>query len=133
MVAGILALGINYGAYMTEIFRAGIQSVGIGQREAALAIGMTQRQLMQRIVLPQAIRLVIPPIGNQFIAMLKDTALVSVTGFVWEILWRAQKQGRAYFRNLEALFIAAIFYWILTIIFSLIQGRVEAYLAKGDR
>ena len=114
-------------------FRAGIQSVGIGQREAALAIGMTQRQLMQRIVLPQAIRLVIPPIGNQFIAMLKDTALVSVTGFVWEILWRAQKQGRAYFRNLEALFIAAIFYWILTIIFSLIQGRVEAYLAKGDR
>ena len=133
MVAGILALGINYGAYMTEIFRAGIQSVGIGQREAALAIGMTQRQLMQRIVLPQAILLVIPPIGNQFIAMLKDTALVSVTGFVWEILWRAQKQGRAYFRNLEALFIAAIFYWILTIIFSLIQGRVEAYLAKGDR
>ena len=118
---------------MTEIFRAGIQSVGAGQREAALAIGMNQRQLMQRIVLPQAIRLVIPPIGNQFIAMLKDTALVSVTGFVWEILWRAQKQGRAYFRNLEALFIAAIFYWILTIIFSLIQGRVEAYFAKGDR
>ena len=133
MTAGILALGINYGAYMTEIFRAGIQSVGAGQREAALAIGMNQRQLMQRIVLPQAIRLVIPPIGNQFIAMLKDTALVSVTGFVWEILWRAQKQGRAYFRNLEALFIAAIFYWILTIIFSLIQGRVEAYFAKGDR
>jgi polar amino acid transport system permease protein len=131
--AGVLALGLNYGAYMTEIMRAGIQSVGIGQREAALAIGMTQRQIMQRIVLPQAFRLVIPPIGNQFIAMLKDTSLISVTGFVWEILWRAQKVGRANFRNLEALLIAAVFYWIITIIFSAVQARVEAHMARGER
>ncbi|MCB8925473.1 MAG: amino acid ABC transporter permease [Ardenticatenaceae bacterium] len=131
--AGVLALGLNYGAYMTEIMRAGIQSVGVGQREAALAIGMTQRQIMQRIVLPQAFRLVIPPIGNQFIAMLKDTSLISVTGFVWEILWRAQKVGRANFRNLEALLIAAVFYWIITIIFSAVQARLEAYLARGER
>jgi polar amino acid transport system permease protein len=115
--AGVLALGINYGAYMTEIMRAGIQSVGIGQREAALAIGMNQSQIMRRIVLPQAMRLVIPPIGNEFIAMLKDTALISVTGFAWETLWRAQKVGRANFRSLEALLIAAVFYWIITIIF----------------
>lgn len=131
--AGVLALGLNYGAYMTEIMRAGIQSVGIGQREAALAIGMTQRQIMQRIVLPQAFRLVIPPIGNQFIAMLKDTSLISVTGFVWEILWRAQKVGRANFRNLEALLIAAVFYWIITIIFSAVQSRIEARMARGER
>jgi polar amino acid transport system permease protein len=131
--AGVLALGLNYGAYMTEIMRAGIQSVDLGQREAAQAIGMTQPQIMRRIVLPQALRLVLPPIGNQFIAMLKDTSLISVTGFVWEILWRAQKVGRSNFRSLEALLIAAVFYWIITIIFSVIQGKLEEYLARGER
>lgn len=131
--AGVLALGLNYGAYMTEIMRAGIQSVDVGQREAALAIGMTQPQIMRRIVLPQALRLVIPPIGNQFIAMLKDTSLISVTGFVWELLWRAQKQGRANFRSLEALLIAAVFYWIITIIFSAVQAQIESNLSRGYR
>lgn len=131
--AGVLALGLNYGAYMTEIMRAGIQSVDLGQREAAQAIGMTQPQIMRRIVLPQALRLVLPPIGNQFIAMLKDTSLISVTGFVWEILWRAQKVGRSNFRSLEALLIAAVFYWIITIIFSIVQGKLEEYLARGER
>lgn len=131
--AGVLALGLNYGAYNTEIMRAGIQAVDIGQREAALAIGMTQGQIMRRIVLPQALRLVIPPIGNQFIAMLKDTSLISVTGFVWELLWRAQKQGRASFRSLEALLIAAVFYWIITILFSIVQARIEERLAQGVR
>lgn len=133
MTAGVLALGINYGAYNTEIVRAGIQSVGVGQREAALAIGMTNNQIMRRIVLPQALKLTIPPLGNQFIAMLKDTSLVATTGFVWELLWRAQKVGRANFRSLEALLIAAVFYWIITIIFSAIQDRVEARLARGER
>jgi polar amino acid transport system permease protein len=133
MTAGVLALGINYGAYNTEIVRAGIQSVGIGQREAALAIGMTNTQIMRRVVLPQALRLTIPPLGNQFIAMLKDTSLVATTGFVWEILWRAQKVGRANFRSLEALLIAAVFYWIITIIFSAIQDRIEARVARGER
>ncbi|MCZ2114873.1 MAG: amino acid ABC transporter permease [Anaerolineae bacterium] len=133
MTAGVLALGINYGAYNTEIVRAGIQSVGIGQREAALAIGMTDGQIMRRIILPQALKLTIPPMGNQFIAMLKDTSLVATTGFVWEILWRAQKVGRANFRSLEALLIAAVFYWIITIIFSAVQDRIEARLARGER
>lgn len=131
--AGVLALGINYGAYNTEIVRAGIQSVGIGQREAALAIGMTQSQITRRIVLPQALRLIIPPMGNQFIAMLKDTSLVATTGFVWEILWRAQKVGRANFRSLEALLIAAVFYWIVTIMFSFVQDRIEARVARSER
>jgi len=131
--AGVLALGLNYGAYNTEIMRAGIQAVDIGQREAALAIGMTQGKIMRRIVLPQALRLVIPPIGNQFIAMLKDTSLISVTGFVWELLWRAQKVGRANFRSLEALLIAAVFYWIITIMFSIVQANIEERLARGVR
>lgn len=131
--AGVLALGLNYGAYMTEIMRAGIQSVDAGQREAAKSMGMSQFQIMRFIVLPQALRLVIPPIGNQFIAMLKDTSLFSVTGFVWELLWRAQKQGRANFRSLEALLIAAVFYWIITIIFSAFQAQIELRLSRGYR
>ena len=131
--AGVLALGLNYGAYMTEIMRAGIQSVDAGQREAAQAMGMTPFQIMRLIILPQALRLVIPPIGNQFIAMLKDTSLISVTGFVWELLWRAQKQGRANFRSLEALLIAAVFYWIITIIFSAFQAQIEKRLSQGYR
>lgn len=133
LTAGVLALGINYGAYNTEIVRAGIQSVGVGQREAALAIGMTNGQIMRRIVLPQALKLTIPPLGNQFIAMLKDTSLVATTGFVWELLWRAQKVGRANFRSLEALLVAAVFYWIITILFSAVQDRIEARVARGER
>lgn len=133
MTAGVLALGINYGAYNTEIVRAGIQSVGVGQREAALALGMTNGQIMRRVILPQALRLTIPPLGNQFVAMLKDTSLVATTGFVWEILWRAQKVGRSNFRSLEALLIAAVFYWIITIIFSAVQDRIEARVARGER
>jgi len=131
--AGVLALGINYGAYMSEIFRAGIQSIGIGQREAALALGMTHGQILRRIILPQALRLIVPPTGNEFIAMLKDSALISVTGFVHEILWRAQRAGRANFKSMEALLIAAIFYWLMTIIFSTVQARLETQLAKSER
>lgn len=133
LAAGVLALGLNYGAYMTEIMRAGIQSVDAGQREAAQTMGLNHFQIMRYIVLPQALRLVIPPIGNQFIAMLKDTSLISVTGFVWELLWRAQKQGRANFRSLEALLIAAVFYWIITIVFTAFQAQIEAHMARGYR
>jgi polar amino acid transport system permease protein len=131
--AGVLALGLNYGAYMSEIFRAGLGSVGKGQREAAIALGMNPRQTMQRVVLPQALRFAIPPIGNDFIAMTKDSALVAATGFVHEVMWRATRVGRAQFNNLEALIIAAMFYWIMTIILSYIQGIIEARLARGDR
>lgn len=133
LFAGVLALGLNYGAYMSEIFRAGLASVGKGQREAAIALGMTPWQTMKRIVLPQALRFAIPPIGNDFIAMTKDSALVSATGFVHEVMWRATRVGRAQFNNLEALIIAAAFYWMMTILLSYIQGIIEARLAKGDR
>jgi polar amino acid transport system permease protein len=132
-VAGVIALGLNYGAYMSEIFRAALGSVGKGQREAAIALGMTPWQTMKRIVLPQALRFAIPPIGNDFIAMTKDSALISATGFVHEITWRATRVGRAQFHNLEALIVAAMFYWIMTIILSYVQGIIEARLARGDR
>jgi polar amino acid transport system permease protein len=132
-VAGVVALSLNYGAYMSEIFRAGIQSVGKGQREAALALGLTQSQTMRRIVLPQALRVVIPPVGNEFIAMLKDSSLVAMTGFVREIMWRARDVGQSNFRGLEALLVAALWYWVMTLIFSAIQSRVEQRLARGER
>jgi polar amino acid transport system permease protein len=131
--AGVLALGLNYGAYMSEVFRAGISSVGKGQREAAIALGMTNGQMMRRIVLPQAMRFAIPPMGNDFIAMTKDSALVAATGFVHELMWRAVKVGRAQFHNLEALIMAAIFYWVMTLFLTAIQSRIEARLSKGDR
>lgn len=131
--AGVIALGLNYGAYMSEIFRAGLSSVGTGQREAAMALGMTASQMMRRVVLPQALRFAIPPVGNEFIAMTKDSALVAATGFVHELMWRATKVGRAHFRNMEALIMAAIFYWIMTLLLTSIQSRIEARLSKGDR
>jgi len=131
--AGVIALGLNYGAYMSEIFRAGLSSVGKGQREAAIAIGMTPAQTMQRVVLPQALRFAIPPTGNEFIAMTKDSALVSATGFVHELMWRSTKVGRAQFHNLEALIMAAMFYWAMTLLLSYLQSRIEASLSKGDR
>jgi polar amino acid transport system permease protein len=132
-VAGVLALGLNYGAYMSETFRAGLSSVGKGQREAAMALGMTPGQTMKRVILPQALRFAIPPMGNDFISMTKDSALVSATGFVHELMWRATKVGRAQFNNLEALIMAAMFYWVLTLILTYFQGKLEARLAKGDR
>lgn len=133
LFAGVIALGLNYGAYMSEIFRAGLASVGRGQREAAMALGMTPWQTMKRIILPQALRFAIPPIGNDFIAMTKDSALVSATGFVHEIMWRATRVGRAQFNNLEALIMAAVFYWLMTIVLTYIQSIIEARLAKGER
>lgn len=132
--AGVLALGLNYGAYMTEIFRAGIMSVGHGQVEAAEALGMTYRQRLRRVVLPQAIRMVIPPTGNEFIAMMKDSALISLLGSVvsqMEIFRRAQLVGRADFRPLEAFVVAAALYWILTSIFQFFQTRLERRLSSG--
>jgi polar amino acid transport system permease protein len=132
--AGIVGLAVNYGAYMTEIFRAGIQSVPHGQAEAAEALGMTYRQRMRRIVLPQAFRVIVPPTGNEFIAMMKDTALVSLLGT--SIEWadpfrRATLLGRRDFRSLEALLVAALMYWLLTAIFSFFQRKLENRLAKG--
>ena len=134
VMAGIVGLSLNYGAYMTEIFRAGIQSVSHGQGEAAEALGMTYRQKMRRIVLPQAMRVIIPPTGNEFIAMMKDTALLSFLGAA--IFWsdpfrRATLLGRADFKNMEALLVAAACYWALTAVFTFFQRKMETRVGKG--
>ena len=128
--SGILALSLNYGAYMTEIFRAGIQSIGHGQSEAALAIGMTRWQMMRRIILPQAVRVIIPDIGNQFIAMQKDSAQVSVMG-IWEMTFRANRFARQDSKFMEMFLIAALFYWLLTIVSSWLEGLLERRLAHA--
>jgi polar amino acid transport system permease protein len=131
---GIVVLGLNYGAYMTEIFRAGIQSVSHGQSEAAEALGMTYRQKMRRVVLPQALRVIIPPTGNEFIAMMKDTALISILGQgieSMELFRRAQLLGNADVRPTEALVTAAAIYWTLTAVFTFFQSRLERRMSKG--
>ena len=129
---GILALGFNYGAYMTEIFRAGIEAVPPGQVEAAKSLGMSGRTTFRRIVLPQAFRIVTPAIGNDFIAMLKDSSLVSVIG-IQEILWRAQAAGRPTFQSMQTILVAALVYWTMTILFSVLQSRLERRMSVGDR
>jgi polar amino acid transport system permease protein len=121
---GVLALSLNYGAYMTEIFRAGIQSISGGQREAAESIGMNRLQIMRRVILPQAIRVIIPDIGNQFIAMQKDSAQVSVMG-VWEMTYRANRLARVDSKFMEMFIVAAFFYWLLTIVSSWAVGYIE--------
>jgi polar amino acid transport system permease protein len=132
--AGIVGLGLNYGAYMTEIFRSGIQSVAGGQGEAADALGMTYLQKMRRVVLPQAFRVVIPPTGNEFIAMMKDTALVSFLGVTIasaEVFRRGQLLGKADYKNLEAYVAVALVYWCLTAIFTFLQARLEKRIGRS--
>jgi polar amino acid transport system permease protein len=128
--SGIIALSLNYGAYLSEIFRAGIMSVSKGQREAGASLGLHPWVVMWRIVLPQAMRVVIPPTGSQFISMLKDSSLISVMG-VWEIMFLAQSFGRTAYRYIEMLTTAAVIYWILSICFEIIQARLEAHYGKG--
>jgi polar amino acid transport system permease protein len=132
IACGIIALSLNYGAYMTEIFRAGIQAVPRGQREAAQALGMPESRIFRRIVMPQAFRIVTPAIGNEFIAMLKDSALVSTIS-VHETLWISQRLGRSALEPMTALLIAALVYWALTIVFTFVQAWLERRLAQSDR
>jgi polar amino acid transport system permease protein len=126
---GVAALSLNYGAYLTEVFRAGIQAVPKGQNEAAWAIGLSGWQTQKRIVLPQAFKIVIPAVGNDFIALIKDTSLVSVIT-VEELLRRAQLAGASSLNNFSTLLVAAAFYWALTIFFSFWQAKLETRMAR---
>jgi polar amino acid transport system permease protein len=130
--AGILALGVCYGAYMTETVRAGIQSIKIGQTEAAKALGMTKIQTMKRVIFPQALRVIIPPVSNEFIAMIKDSSLVSLMG-VWELSYRAIKIGRRHFQSLEMLIMVALIYWAMCALLQFVQEKIEKHMARGDR
>ena len=129
LTAAIVAFSINYAAYFTEIFRSGIQSIGKGQYEAAKALGMNSRQTMRRIILPQAVKVVLPPMGNEAITLIKDTALCSVIT-VTEILRNAQVTV-ARDVKVQGFFIAALIYLALTLIiiqiFRLLEKRFAYY------
>ena len=130
--AGIIALSLVYGAYMTEIFRAGIQSINKGQWEASRALGFGFGKTMRRIILPQAIPLIVPPTGNQFIAMLKDSSLVSVIG-VWELMFLARTLGTRDFRHMEMLVTVAVIYWIMTMLLEAVQAKIEQHYRGKSR
>ena len=122
--AAIVALSLNEGAYMSEIIRAGISSVDIGQTEAAKSLGMTYWKLMRRIILPQAARVIIPPLGNDFNGMLKNTTLVSVIG-VPELLLATQMVTSATFRVFELYLVVALYYLTLTTLWGFVQQWIE--------
>lgn len=131
-VAGFLALGLHEAANMSEIIRAGLRSVGQGQREAAQSLGLGPLQTLWKVVMPQAVRLVIPPTGNQAIGMLKASAIVSVIGMK-DLLTMAQQIYAANFMVIEMLFVASIWYLALTTVASIGQHYLEKHLAASDR
>jgi len=132
MLAALLGLGINQGAYTSEVIRAGLLSVDVGQHEAAQAIGMTKLHLLRRIVFPQAMRVILPPLGNEFISMVKMTSLASVIQFT-EILHAAQSVYYANNRVIELLIVAAVWYLIVVSILTPLQMLLERHYAKGTR
>ena len=131
-VAGMLALGLNEGAYMAEIVRAGIVSVSEGQTQAAQSLGMTRLLTMRRIVLPQAMRVIIPPTGNETISMLKTTSLVSVIALSPpELLYASQLIYSVNYRVIQLLLVACIWYLVLTTVATIGQYYVERHYARG--
>jgi His/Glu/Gln/Arg/opine family amino acid ABC transporter permease subunit len=130
-VVGVICLAGNYAAYEAEIHRAGLQAIDKGQREAALSIGMSEKQSFLIVVLPQALRVVVPPIINDMIAMLKDSSLVSVIG-VQELLNRALGIGRSNFSTPKMLAVAAFIYLLMSLVCYALGQYVERRLkAKG--
>jgi polar amino acid transport system permease protein len=123
LTAAVIGLGLNYSAYLGEIIRGAIQSIEQGQMEAAKAIGMTYGQAMRRVIIPQTYKRLMPPVGNEFIALIKDTALVSTIAMV-ELMRSADQLFNAYF-NITALALAAVIYLILTSIFTFIFEKIE--------
>jgi polar amino acid transport system permease protein len=129
--AAALALSLNEGAYMSEIVRTGIQAIDPGQTEAAQSLGLTPVQTLRRVVLPQAMRIIIPPTGNETISMLKSTSLVSVIGSVYDLLTRLQILYRPKGLVIEYLFGASFWYLVLTTIFSVGQHFIEKRYGRG--
>jgi polar amino acid transport system permease protein len=130
-VAAVLGFGLNEGAYMSEIVRAGIISVDDGQNEAAQSLGMTRLQIMRRIVLPQAMRVIVPPTGNEAISMLKNTSLVLVLGSVYDLLFETSQIYAANFKTIPLLIVASIWYLVLTSISYIAQFFIERRYGRG--
>lgn len=132
IVAALVALSLNEGAYMAEIVRAGIDSIDPGQMEAAKSLGMTYWLGMRRIVLPQAMRVILPPLGNEFNNMLKTTSLVSVIS-LYDLLGAAEAIGRFGFRSLELLVVASLWYLAMTTVWGFVQSRMERRFSQSTR
>jgi polar amino acid transport system permease protein len=129
--AALLALSVNAGAYAAEIIRAGIQSIDKGQMEAARSLGMSYGQAMRRVILPQAVRRLLPPLGNEFIALLKDSSLVSTIG-LYELLRRSQTIVAATFRPIEIYITTGLLYLALTTMATYVISRYERALEVYD-
>jgi polar amino acid transport system permease protein len=132
VVAGTVALAVNEGAYMSEIIRAGITAIDRGQMEAAKSVGMTYGLAMRRIVLPQAARVIVPPLGNEFNGMIKNTSLLAFIG-VYEIFLDAEQGYSVTFKPVEYFIAVAFWYLVLTTIWGLIQVQIERKLGASDR
>jgi polar amino acid transport system permease protein len=130
-VAGMLALALSEGAYMAEIVRAGIQSIDPGQAEAASALGLSRSQALRRIVLPQAMRVIVPPTGNETIAMVKDTSLVAFTPVSMELFFQLQAIGSRTFQVFPVLVAAVLWYLIICTVLMIAQYYVERYFSSG--
>lgn len=130
--ASILSISVCYGAYMGEVFRAGILSIPKGQMEAALALGLTRSQALRKIILPQTVKVVLPPIGNEIIALLKDTSLVSVVA-IPDLLRRTREYTSRNMNNFEAFSMIALVYLILTLLLSRVVAMTEKRLGRRGR
>ncbi|MDM9651514.1 amino acid ABC transporter permease [Pseudomonas sp. CW003PS] len=130
--AAIIALGLNEGAYMAEIIRSGLNAVDKGQYEAARSLGMTPAKLMRRVIMPQALRVIVPPLGNEFNVMLKNTTLVSVIG-VQELLLSTQMITSANFRVFELYLVVAIYFLLLTTLWGFFQRWLEYRFGRSER
>lgn len=130
--SAVLAMTICYGAYEAEIFRAGIQSIPKGQMEAALALGMSRAQAIWKVILPQTVKVILPPIGNEFIALLKDSSLVSILA-VSDLLRRGREYASTSFNYFESYTVVALIYLVLTLFFSRLVALMEDRLKNHGR
>ncbi|GEN57640.1 arginine ABC transporter permease [Halolactibacillus alkaliphilus] len=130
-LSAILAFGLNSSAYVSEIIRAGISAVDKGQTEAAVALGVPYRQMMIDIILPQALKNILPALMNEFITLTKESAIVSTIGYL-DLMRRGQVVGANLYRNFEPLLFVGLIYWGLVMVLSLIGKWVEGRLSVGD-
>jgi len=132
LAAAVIAMGVCYGAYIGEIFRAGIQSISRGQYEAAISLGMTRSQALRYVMIPQTIKIILPPLGNEFIALLKDSSLVSIVA-VSDLLRSGREYASTSFYYFETYSYIAIVYLILTLFLSRLVGIMEERLKRNER
>lgn len=131
LVGAILGLGLSEAAYFSEVARAGILSVDRGQMEASMALGMSRRQAMGRIILPQAMRVIVPPMGNETIAMFKDTSLLSALPLMTEMFWQLRQIGTNYYKLMPVYVAATLYYLITTTLLMIGQSWLEKRFGRG--